>query len=135
MPRKKRRIRRRIRRAFRARYPKRKSKMSIAVTAGFLGGLALGKPSEGWKSPVEAAQAGDWDGVGRAVLGNLTGINLHKDVGLKFEWMRVLNPFDFGRAPALKGAIWGMVAHWIAQRFGINRYLERTPKIGKYLRI
>lgn len=109
--------------------------MSIAVTAGFLGGLAFGKPSEGWRSPVEAGMAGDWLACGKALLGNLTGLNIHDDVGLRFEAIRVLNPFDFGRAPALKGALWGMVAHWLAQRFGVNRFLERTPKIGKWLRI
>jgi hypothetical protein len=106
----------------RRRVPK---KISLAVTAGVLGGL--------WNSKHPWAQEGDttgykilngnWKGALIDMPGILTGV----DYNGKFDLATVIRTY----APMAVG----IIVHKVAGKVGLNRQVQRLPFVGKKIEI
>jgi hypothetical protein len=146
MPRKKRYFPRRRTRHYRPRFRgffrRHKPKtIPLLPTAGFATGLLFGTPDT-WTSPVSAIQMGKPELAIQTGIRNLTGIKVpmagtgyNETYPLSVDIWRVINPFDFGEAPALKGLIWGGIASTVLRYLGINRKYKaavaRIPFLNK----
>lgn len=74
----------------------------------------ISPPAANWNSPLQYAQAGDWN--------NFAG-------AMKYGWLGIApsGAFDFVNGAAyLKWTIVGGLVHWAAGRLGINRALGRA---------
>jgi len=87
--------------------------LPIAPVAGIAGGFLLA-PS-GWASPLEAAMAGDAKRFSDAIMAN---------------WLCYDSPsgkFDFvNKGIGIKLTIVGCLIHWVAGKFGVNRFLAKS---------
>jgi len=87
--------------------------LPIAPVAGIASGFLLA-PS-GWASPLEAAMAGDPKRFSDAIMAN---------------WLCYDSPsgkFDFvNKGIGIKLTIVGCLIHWVAGKFGVNRFLARS---------
>jgi len=87
--------------------------LPIAPVAGIASGFLLA-PS-GWASPVEAAMAGDAKRFSDAIMAN---------------WLCYDSPsgkFDFvNKGIGIKLTLVGCLIHWVAGKFGVNRFLARS---------
>lgn len=128
-----RRVRRYARRA-RGRFRRPKT-IPLAPIGGLAAGVLFGSPYGGWKSPVGYAESGDMKHAATAALGNITGIVIHDDQAPTLNIWGLVNPFDFGTAPGLKGLIWGIVGHKIANYLGQGKVFSGLPGPLKKLRI
>lgn len=117
----------RVRRRFRA--PKT---IPIAPIAGLVGGALFTGPKD-WGPTINyitAANAGTKEGmeaIGRVLLNNFTGIEAYSSGGANVDVVGIINPFDLNHAGAIKGFLWGMIAHKAANMLGGNRIMARLP--------
>lgn len=116
-------------------------RVPLLTSIGFFAPLLFGKAYGGtWKSPVEAAQEGNFMKALQSAIMNLTGIGVsvpgaELPEGITFDLSKVLDPVDFGHAGALKGLLYGSVGSGIATKLGVNRKLRKVPFVGKYIKL
>jgi hypothetical protein len=128
-----RRYHRRFKSKFKWHRPKR---IPLLPAVGFGAGLMFAQTKGGWSSPYEAIQSGDISKVAQAFVSNLTGIGIpmpgqgYSSGPLLINIGGLLNPFDFGEAPALKGLLWGALASKAMGMIGVKRkFDDMTAKI------
>lgn len=132
MSRRKKRFRSRGRR-WRPRFRRPKT-IAIAPLAGLAAGLLLTGP-EDWGSPIEYMKSGDFEGTGRVMLNNITGIQAYQGGGYNVDLNKILNPLDFSRAGAIKGMFFGLLAHKVANLLGQGKVFSGLPGQLKRLRV
>ena len=91
-------------------------------------------PSD-WGSPIKYIEAGDWEGTGRVLLNNFTGIQAYNNGTVNVDPIGIINPLDFNHAGAIKGLFWGLIAHKIANMLGQARVFSGLPMGLKKLRV
>ena len=92
---------------------KRRFTFPIAVVGGLGAGLLL-RPPAWYKSPLEEAQAGNYNFALKSLLWNYTGLNAYDG-----KW----NPLQARGLLALGG---GLLMHKAASMLGLNRILGRS---------
>ena len=106
----------------------------MAPIGGFAGGLLFTGPAD-WGTPINYLQSGDFEGAGRVMLNNITGIQAYKDGSYNADFFKILNPVDFSRAGALKGMIIGLLLHKVANMAGQSKVFSGLPGPLKRLRL
>jgi len=87
--------------------------LPIAPVAGIASGFLLA-PS-GWASPVEAAMAGDAKRFSDAIMANWL---CYDNTSGKFDFVN--------KGIGIKLTLVGCLIHWVAGKFGVNRFLARS---------
>jgi len=87
--------------------------LPLAPVIGISGGFLLAPT--GWASPLEAAMAGDAKRFSDALIANWT---CYSPPDGKFDFVN--------KGIGIKLTLVGCLVHWLASRFGVNRYLSRS---------
>lgn len=121
---------------------KRDKRVPLGPTLGFSIPLGFAKGYSGaWASVAEAIQRGQPMHAIQSAILSLTGIA----VGMpgtgytgpaQVEMHKLLNPFEFTSAGAIKGLMLGaLVSTVFGTKLGVNRSMKKIPFVGKYIKL
>lgn len=121
------------------RYFRRHHDRRFPLSVGIgLGVSLMAPPANGWSTVMDNLKAGRMDMAMQSFVNSWTGLAIGGIGGQQntsFNMTGLINPFDFGTAPALKATLWSAIAFKIAKRVIHQDPLAKVPIVGKMVKM